>query len=337
MIPEEKAGIQAQFLALIKQKLQPNISFVDEISDLLHVSRDSAYRRIRGETTLTFEEIQTLSNHFQVSVDSLLNTGQGRVTFNNRAINEDTFTFEEYLKSILENLITINQFQVKELFFAAKDIPIFHYFQFRKLASFKIFFWLRTILAYQDYKDKHFTFETVDAKLLDLANEIWEKYIITPSVEIWSDETINITLRQVEFYFEAGVIRKDDALAVCREMETLLDHIKTQAAAGKKFFYEKRESGVDGSYQLYQNEVAIADNTIFFIMDEVKITFITHNNLNILSTTDGEFCEHTHYHLQNIIKKSTLLSSTSEKERGRFFKKMGDKLEKLIRRIEVQE
>ena len=40
----------------IKEMLPQDVSLVDAVSDLLHVSGDSAYRRIRGETPLVLEE-----------------------------------------------------------------------------------------------------------------------------------------------------------------------------------------------------------------------------------------------------------------------------------------
>ena len=39
----------------IKALLPPNQTIVDAISELLNISSDSAYRRIRGETQLVFD------------------------------------------------------------------------------------------------------------------------------------------------------------------------------------------------------------------------------------------------------------------------------------------
>ena len=44
----------------IRDKLPPHISLVDEMEDLLEISQDSAYRRIRGEKELSFGEMQKL-------------------------------------------------------------------------------------------------------------------------------------------------------------------------------------------------------------------------------------------------------------------------------------
>lgn len=66
-----KEGIQGSFFQVIKDHLPGHISLVDELADTLEVSNDSAYRRIRGETSLTFDEIAILSIKYGVSIDNL--------------------------------------------------------------------------------------------------------------------------------------------------------------------------------------------------------------------------------------------------------------------------
>jgi hypothetical protein len=43
-------GAQLQFFKHIKSILPAHLSLVDAVADVLEVSNDSAYRRIRGET-----------------------------------------------------------------------------------------------------------------------------------------------------------------------------------------------------------------------------------------------------------------------------------------------
>lgn len=62
-----------RFFQYIKTKAPSHISFVDEIADLLAISNDSVYRRIRGGKMISLEEISKIASHFKVSVDQLLN------------------------------------------------------------------------------------------------------------------------------------------------------------------------------------------------------------------------------------------------------------------------
>ena len=49
--------LQIQIFQHIKAKLPSHISLVDELAQVMDVSTDSAYRRIRGEKPISLEEI----------------------------------------------------------------------------------------------------------------------------------------------------------------------------------------------------------------------------------------------------------------------------------------
>ena len=65
--------IQQQLFQQIKYKLPASASVVDEVAKLLNISSDSAYRRMRGEKQITFEELCALCGNYQVSLDQLMN------------------------------------------------------------------------------------------------------------------------------------------------------------------------------------------------------------------------------------------------------------------------
>lgn len=326
-------GILEKFLDLAKQKLNPNVSMVDEIALLLNMSKDSAYRRLRGETDFTFDEIGMLSQKFNISLDNLLEIDDKNVTFNYRALDHQDFSFENYLKSILEDLEFTSTVDNKELIYAAKDLPIFHEFRFPKLASFKIFFWLKTILQTSNYLDQSFDFNAVPEKLITLGRRIWEKYMDLPSIEIWNEETINVTLKQMEFYFDSGIMDKAQTMQLCDVYIELVDHIQSEAELGRKF-NDKNDGGAKNNLKIYNNEVSIPNNLLLLVMGDIKIAYVNCNMLDILTTTNKYYCDQSHKYLNNIIRKSTLISMVSEKERIKLFRKMKSRIMKLKKRVE---
>ena len=48
--------IQNLFLERLKSRLRPGVGLAEELAGILDISIDSAYRRIRGEKTLTLAE-----------------------------------------------------------------------------------------------------------------------------------------------------------------------------------------------------------------------------------------------------------------------------------------
>ena len=67
----EADEIQNLLFQRIKEKAPSNISLVDELANLLGMSNDIAYRRIRGEKQLSISEVQKLSTHYNISLDQL--------------------------------------------------------------------------------------------------------------------------------------------------------------------------------------------------------------------------------------------------------------------------
>src|SRR5438045_6308887 len=97
----ESADQQILFFQHLKDKIPAHLSFVDEISQVLHISEDSAYRRIRGSKTIDFEEIRELCLHFKVSLDQHLNLSTHNMIFTGRFIKTGDFNFKAYLETML--------------------------------------------------------------------------------------------------------------------------------------------------------------------------------------------------------------------------------------------
>ena len=63
---------QCRFFDQIKQKLNPKEQLVHIIGELLFMQKDATYRRIKGVTPLTMQELKILSTTFQISIDEIL-------------------------------------------------------------------------------------------------------------------------------------------------------------------------------------------------------------------------------------------------------------------------
>lgn len=318
-------NIQSAFLDQIKSRLPENISFADKLAELLNISRDSAYRRIRGETVLSLDDVKKLCDRFGVSLDALLSPDTNTSLFHHRALST-TYTLEQWLNSVGSNLEYVNGFKQKEMIFAARDMPIFHNFRLPELSAFKMFFWLKTVIKDPQYVNQLFQVGVIPKQLLEAGNKLWKLYATVPCIEIWSDEAINETIKQIEFYQECRFFSdKQQASLVCDRLIELIEVIKKEAAEGKK-------TG-GASFGLYENELIIANNTILARMDSLRIVFINYNLLNLLTTHQHSFCDKTEKYLTNLTKSSTLISTTAEKERNKFFNKMKERIEVFKRTL----
>src|SRR6185295_13756550 len=118
--------LQQELFKTIRAKLPEHLSAADEIARILDISTDSAYRRMRGEKTVTLDELHALCSHYQVSLDKIMNVQTKGIVFQGEYLDKNTFRFEAYLLNMQNNMAYMNSFKEKCFYYLCKDLPIFH-------------------------------------------------------------------------------------------------------------------------------------------------------------------------------------------------------------------
>jgi hypothetical protein len=324
----ESANTQVLFFGYIKNGLPPHLSLVDEIAALLNISNDSAYRRIRGEKPISFEELQILCSHYKISLDQFLHLQSDAVIFSGKIKSTGTSSFEDYLNDVLEKLQFFGQFKKRHIYFLMKDIPPYVHFQIPELATFKFYFWMKSILYDESMKDVKFALD--DPRYLPyhvISKKIIEAYNNIPMTEIWNVECIISSLRQINFYRESGSFKNVvDIQLLYNKLEELINHIEKQAEYGLKFNIGSNPGSASAGYRMFVNELVTGDNTFFAELEDTRITFLNHSVLYFVGTKDERFNTATYNNINNLMKKSTMISAVSEKERVRFFNQLKEKI-----------
>lgn len=304
----------------IKELLPPHVSLVDAIAETLHISSDSAYRRIRGETSMVLDEVKELCQHYKISLDQLLDVKSGSVLFQNVRINIHNYTYETYLSDLLKQVQYVNSFIQKEIIYLTKDVPIFHNFYYRPLLAFRYFFWMKSIIQKPEFADREFDLNCVSLEIEELSKELVRAYDKIPSIEIWNTECINSVISQIEFYKDSGYFSSAaDIKTVYESLEETFVHLKNQVEYGCKFLPDENPNTKKSNFKFFYNRVVLGDNTIIVTTDRVKTIFLNYDVLNYMLTRDEAFCGPCYDDLQNLMRKSTLISQTSEKQRNIFF------------------
>lgn len=332
---EEIQKAQQAFFQQIRSRLPQHVSLVDEVEEVLSISSDSAYRRIRGEKELSFGEMYKLSRHFGISADEALQTAtSNEISFRYNPLNPDTFGLKDYVKLAHDTVKRLSEAPDKEMIYAAKDIPLFHFFYSDELGAFKAFVWQKTMLNFPQFEEKKFSFAEADRELLSIGRRLLLMYNRIPSTELWNVETLNSTLRQIEFYSEAQYfVDPSDAFLLLDKVDAYIDHLKKEAELGLKFDLGKEPDELSASFKMYNNEIILSDNMVLIMTSEWKNTFLTHNAINFLSTSNTYFNDTTYAWFSNLIKRSSLISTVSEKHRNQFFSALKQNIKRSRERV----
>jgi hypothetical protein len=135
----EGESVQQIFFKHIKSLLPVNVSFAETIADVLNVSNDSAYRRIRGETHISLDEIKKLCEEFKISLDNLLHLNSNSFVFVSTLTNNTDFNYREWLLSVVQVIKRVKTFNPCAMTYLAKEFPFFYYFLIPEIAAFKSF------------------------------------------------------------------------------------------------------------------------------------------------------------------------------------------------------
>ncbi len=325
---EKSQNIQDIFVQILKNTVPNNISLVHEMSDLLEISNDSAYRRIRGETEITLREAAILSNHFQIPLENLNNQLANVVTFRFSPLINNENKFNHYFKSLESDLESMIKFEKKEIIFAAEDIPVFHHFKYPLLSAFKLFYWQKSTIGIQNYQNIPFSTNLISSEIIDSCYKIYENYSQIPSTEIWTDETITSTLKQLKFYFDAGFFNDNELpFRIIEEFEKMIENIKRQAELGLKI--NNIGNTTSHKFKMYYSELMIGNNTVITHVGENILTYISYHFFNSMKTSNNQFNEQTIAWMNNLLTKSTLISGVSEKQRNQFFKNISKKIDEV--------
>ena len=311
----------------IKELLAPDKTLVDTVAEILNISSDSAYRRIRNETPVVLDEAKELCTHFKLSLDQVLNVQRGATLFQNVRIDLKNYSYEKYLTDIIKQLKYIGSFIHKEIIYLTKDMPLFHNFYYKPLIAFRYFFWMRNIIQHPDFQNREFELNCVSPEIEKLSRELAIAYNQVSSSEIWNTESINSAILQIEFYKDSGYFSSAaDIKTVYESLEETFVHLKQQVEFGRKFMPEENPESKKDNFKFFFNRVILGDNTIIVVTDRVKTVFINYDVLNYMFTRDEAFCNPCYDDLQQMMKKSTQISQTSEKQRNIFFNIMLNKI-----------
>ena len=327
----ETNEIQQELFNHLKKSLPPHLSLVDELCDLLDLSADSVYRRIRGEKPISLAELKKICEHYNFSIDQLLQLQNESVLFQAPGLNSGSVEFIDYMKGMLGQFIYFNSFEKKEISYLCKDVPFWYFYLFPELASFKTFFWIKTINNHSNFSGKQFSYkESSFEDCFTVGQQILKEFNKIPSVELWNLESINSTINQIGYYKEAGIFKQPaDMIMVIDSFQQILDHLQLQAEKGVKFLPGSTDLSYQASIQFYVNELILGNNTILLDLNGQRISMMTYSVLNYLMTRDNRFSEKAFNNFNTLLSRSALKSKTGEKDRNKFFNTLHDKVNTL--------
>lgn len=324
---------QSQFLAQCKEK-EDGKNFASNLADLLGVNLDAAYRRIRGTTPLTYHEVQKVCHHYNVSFDTAVNyKGISHPFEFTPMFDENGFDMLTHIRGVVEQLKSFSEDEGSFMTLIAMDLPYFRQFGYTQLLRFKLFYWQRSVLNMEEHRQRKYDPDHGDADVESTMKEIFRLYHGFDSLEIWTPETLDSTLKQIQYGIDSGFFKSmDDALRVCNDLDDLLVKLEREAVVSRKTLGTDVDTQ-SGKFEMYQSDILLGTNTVQVQSHGELFTYVGFNSFNSLMSKSPTFSEECSLWTNQIRSKSTLLSDVSEKHRYKFFQGLKAKIDKVRNQI----
>lgn len=329
--------IQTYLLESILTQFPKRSEAVAELAELLQIGKDGIYRRLRGDTLLTPDEVSLLSRKYHVSLDAYVFQNNNTVFFSYNLFRQRIQTFEDYLNPINNDLVQLARQPNPHVYYASAEVPIFHHCFFPELISFKLYVWGRTVWDFEYLRDRPFEVDLLPYSALQMTESMLKNYRDIPSTEMWSHNILDFTLNQIEYHVISGGFKEEkDALMLCDRLYDLVNHLEKMSAHQKKFMPGiEPEDAAGASFGLYHNEMVYTNNTILVNTDTGSAIYTAFGNPNFLKSTDQRVCSFADYWFKNMEAKSVSISQAGEKGRSGFFKRLRRRIETVKKRIEL--
>lgn len=326
--------IQIRLFSIIKQKLDGKDNLGGALGDLLNLSPDAIYRRSRNETLLTISEVEKICKHFQISFDALMGNSPNHVVFNYRRLSEFDFSLEGYLISMQQAFLQLRNCNNPRILLTTNNLPIFQLLNFPRLSRFRLYFWAKTHLHIDKYRNQKYKEERVTDAAFKLGADILDAYVNIPTEECYDSEFLRGFIRQILYYSEARLFEEPaHAIKLMDDVKNLADHIREQIISGRKIKYRDNPENSGNTIEVCLNDTINTDNTFYYYSDKLEGIYISHNMLNFLHTSDPIYVQESKAILNKQFANSSIISRVNEKQRNDFFHKLYKDIEQAQRQI----
>jgi len=300
----------------ILSTIPPRVKPIDYLMEALDISRESVYRRIRGDISFTLEEIVKLSIDLGFSIDELiLNNMQSRVFFdlNSNGIQDASEIFVNTFQQYFQSMIDLPSTGKKTESITALNHPPFGFIVFfEHLFKFSYFRWMH---QHQESSLNYFYSDvTLPEKL------IYQQHITIENMKKVRNETVifdpNIFLnliREIQYYYRRKLINENDFSLIKNDLSGMVDMMEQISQTG---FYSS-----EIRCNLYLSSLNIESNSKYIKSDDQVKSFFFTNLMEPITIINPYLCASHKKWLDSIRKYATLITQSNEILQIRYFNK----------------
>jgi len=300
----------------ILDSIPKNIKPIEYLIKILEISKESAYRRLRGDIPFTFEEMSKLSLDLDFSMDELVaKPGETRVLVNMQTGTGDdpaavfSKRFEQYYKFLLH----LEDYPNVETVFTLNHIPVIASVYFKNLFKFFYFKWLHK------NHETSLRLNFSDIILSDEIEELRKKVRFSTlncanKITLILDSNFFVSLMdEIQYYHKRKLITDEDFEILKNDILGFVEMLETSAQTGIL--------GQNAKISIYLSSMNIEANSVYLKYNGSETSFIYTFSINPLNISNPAIGEKHKKWIDSVKKYSTLITQSNEMLQTEYFDK----------------
>lgn len=312
---------QTQLFETIFGATKGKRKITQELMDVLGCSRASLYRKRTGTTPLTTDELIRLANHFSISLDALRTQPDENalvVVCSTLPPIQGYGDIEFYLSNTRKNLEQAIAVPGAQLFFVAKEVPLYRYMNYPTLSAFRFYLWNHEHARRNDRFDPSET----PTELIQGGKELYELSTKIQTNEFWTLQSFDNLIQQIDYSRNRGLASVRVVTQLKEELNSVLDDIIDNLKS------QRTKGGMP--YQLTLcNYLTINDGALLEITENHSVVLFSYSSINYLKSSNPNLVDAFKRGLRFHRMQGELLDSLNAKSMAEFESTLRDKINAL--------
>jgi len=305
-----------QILIAEIRKIFPKKSvMIDTLAEILKIEKGAVYRRIRQEVPFTFSEVAIIAKYLNISMDSIVGIERTKTAPFQMKLpdyvspqEEDYYILDAYLKL----LRSVTKLEDSETASITNVLPHDLFGELKHLTLFYLFIWN---YHYSTEQIKPFHQISVEPKIYECMKDyMLEMKKFSKTCYVFDNRMFRFFVDRVTYFNSIRLIEKEDVLKIKEDLFSLMDYLEKMAITG-----QFKETG--NTVNLYISDVDITTSYTYLGAKNIHFSMVKAFILSYVTSYDEETFERMKNWIHSLIKISTLITLTNEKQRVLYFER----------------
>lgn len=316
--------INDRIIDAIKNQLPYNKKLVAYLEDLLDISKESAYRRIRGEIAFSIEELTSVAKDLNLSVDEIL--GSDSIKRNQYEVPEGILSdpvngLAQTLRVSTEFVKRVSESENSEVIIAFNHLSLIIHIRLEYVFKFLYYKYLKLT---QDFPlNFYFSDLVLPAHIKSLRDEYFNYFQQIKNVTFIIDEnTLSRFIKEVLYYYDRKLISKEELLLIQKDLYELIDVTYRMTIRGKN------DSG--STINIYLSLFDITSTSSYIEYDDISMIRLWINTITPLNLFDSDIVAVQKKWFTSLKRQSTLITQSGEMQQSEYLNKQRTLIDEML-------